>query len=162
MCRNAWCRKFEPIDAGELSVDEQIGAKAKQLAAQGPEAIRAAILSERSASPAVNDITDISADFAGQSIIVQPDSAGVSVRLTPISERNSEDPESIHISNGEWAALTAFAKHFGEDVPTWNGCHDATRYTPEQLRAIATRLEQVKTAPEWLNWLAENGGAELS
>ncbi len=90
----------------------------------------------------------------------------MSVRLTPINSPTEEEREehTTTISNGEWLALTAFANAFGEEVPKWNACHDPVRYTPEQLRAIATRLQQVlesNTIP-WLLDLADQGGAELS
>ncbi len=65
-------------------------------------------------------------------------------------------------SNGQWLAMTSLAEAFGENVPQWNGHHDEVIYTPEQLRAMATRIEQLDGSPEWLRALADAGGATLS
>ena len=85
----------------------------------------------------------------------------MSVNLTPKSQEQAEDPENINIANGTWSAMTALASAYGEDVGKWNGCHDPQFYTPSQLRAMATRIEQIKDSPEWLRWLADEGGAIL-
>jgi hypothetical protein len=75
--------------------------------------------------------------------------------LTPVAQIDVEDAEGLNISNGTWAELTS-------DIPgvkSWNGHHDPIRYTPEELRAIAAKH------PDWtaqLEWLASEGGAELS
>lgn len=91
----------------------------------------------------------------------------MSVSLTPINELNKargEDdyPETIGTSNGEWKAVTVACNAFEPDLPVWNGMHDSVRYTPEQLRRMADRIEQMAHMPEDLCWLADNGGAELS
>ena len=92
----------------------------------------------------------------------------MSVSLTPInflkpeSDDDVEIPDHVNISNGTWKAITAAAAAYGEDVSVWNGCHDPVRYTPDQLRAIAARIDQLSNAGEWLRWLADNGGAQLS
>ena len=85
----------------------------------------------------------------------------MSVLLTAHNLREDDEAETIHISNGQWCAITAAAKAFGIDVspPT---SHDPHHYSPETLRMMADRIEQLKDAPEWLRWLAENGGANLS
>jgi hypothetical protein len=81
----------------------------------------------------------------------------VSVSLTPIN-----GGDEVSISNGEWLALTRLAASFGEKVTPWNQCHDPQSYSPEELRSIAIRVEQIKDAADWLNELADNGGANLS
>ena len=85
----------------------------------------------------------------------------MSVNLTPKNHENAEDPERINIANGTWSAMTSLASAYGENVEKWNGYHDPQFYTPEQLRAMATRIEQIKDSPEWLRWLADEGGAIL-
>lgn len=81
----------------------------------------------------------------------------MSVSLTPI-----KGGDEVSISNGEWLALTRFAHAFGESVKPWDGTHDEKTYSPEELRAIAERVAQIKDAADWLNELADNGGAKLS
>lgn len=85
----------------------------------------------------------------------------MSVHLTAHNLRNDDEAEVVHISNGEWVAITAAAKAFGIDVspPT---SHDPHHYSPEVLREMADRIEQLKDAPMWLRWLASEGGAHLS
>lgn len=86
----------------------------------------------------------------------------MSVQLRPLSSKpDDEEAEQISVSNGEWLGLVRLAESMGEPVH-WNGCHDTVTYTPEQLEAIARRVEQVRDAPEWLRYLARQGGAELS
>lgn len=82
----------------------------------------------------------------------------MSVDLSPISPGG----EVVGISNGAWIALTRFAHAFGENVKPWNGCHDPQTYTPDELRAIAKRVDQIKDSAEWLRMLADHGGANLS
>lgn len=84
----------------------------------------------------------------------------MSVKLTPINA--AKDSETVNICNGTWRAITAAAKAYGEDIDVWNGFHDGQNYTPDQLRKMAARIEQIKDTPEWLRWLAEHGGAVLS
>jgi hypothetical protein len=84
----------------------------------------------------------------------------MSIHLSAHNLRQDPEAEVINITNGEWCAILAAAEAFGIDVtPPEN--HDPIRYTPEVLRQIADRIEQLKQAPEWLRWLADNGGAHL-
>jgi hypothetical protein len=85
----------------------------------------------------------------------------MSVLLTAIDTANTDSPKSISTSNGEWMAATAACNAFDPDLPKWNGNHDSVKYTPEQLRQMARRIEQMKHLPEDLRWLANLGGAEL-
>lgn len=82
----------------------------------------------------------------------------MSVHLTPKNLRDDENAEVINISNGEWCAILAFADAFGIEVKP-PASHDMKFYEPGDLREIAMRIEQVKNAPEWLRYLADNGGA---
>ncbi|MBK1884669.1 hypothetical protein JIN85_19820 [Luteolibacter pohnpeiensis] len=85
----------------------------------------------------------------------------MSVHLIPVNPPEGEEDDDINITNGEWCAMCALANAFGIDVsPPEN--HDEVRYSPEVLRDMATRIEQIKDAPEWLRWLAECGGANLA
>jgi hypothetical protein len=85
----------------------------------------------------------------------------MSVLLSAHNLRNDDDAEFVNISNGEWCAILALAQAFGIDTsPPAN--HDPICYTPEVLNQIADRIDQIKDAPEWLRWLAQNGGAHLS
>lgn len=85
----------------------------------------------------------------------------MSVLLTPVNPPSKDDDESVNISNGEWCAITAAAKAFGIDVSSPTS-HDACRYSASILRQMADRIEQLKEAPNWLRWLADCGGANLS
>ena len=85
----------------------------------------------------------------------------MSVLLTPVTPQPQEADETIHISNGEWCAICAAAEAFEIDVSPPKS-HDPYRYSPETLRQMADRIEQLKGAPEWLRWLADSGGANLS
>lgn len=89
----------------------------------------------------------------------------MSVTLRPLNDckrrLNHGDGRSVNISNGHWAALVEMAFAFGEAV-SWNHTHDGAKYTPDQLRKIAERLDQIKDDGKWLRWLADNGGAKLS
>lgn len=85
----------------------------------------------------------------------------MSVHLSAHNLRDDDDAEVVNISNGEWSAILALAQAFGIDTSP-PASHDPVRYTPEVLNQIADRIEQLKDAPEWLRWLAENGGAHLS
>jgi hypothetical protein len=91
----------------------------------------------------------------------------MSVRLTPgpagtDTTREDTDEHACTIPNGEWKGLTSLAAGFGEDVAIWNGHHDPLFYTPEQLRAIARRVDQINAAGPWLRAMADKGGATLS
>jgi len=85
----------------------------------------------------------------------------MSVSLTPKDEENFEEPEKVNIANLTWLAMTAFAKAYGEDVEMWGGFHDPQFYSPEQLRSMADRIEQIEDSPKWLRRLADKGGAIL-
>lgn len=65
------------------------------------------------------------------------------------------------LSNGTWAAAIAASREFGIDV-NWNGYHDPVRYTPDQLRQMADRMEQLGKIASSLRKLADFGGAKLS
>lgn len=82
----------------------------------------------------------------------------MSVNLTAPKQGGTD----ANISNGHWRGLTALARGFGEEVHVWDGTHDCLFYTPEQLRRIADRVEQVKDDAAWLRELADHGGAYLS
>lgn len=90
----------------------------------------------------------------------------MSVLLTPVSPQPQEAEETINFSNGEWCAICAAAQAFGIDVsPPITHDPELTntpRYTADTLRKMADRIEQLKGAPEWLRWLADCGGANLS
>ena len=87
----------------------------------------------------------------------------MSVTLHPLQKAvQSERAESVSICNGHWAALTDLAVAFGDDVKQWDRCHDYQTWTPDELRAIADRVDQISDSASWLRWLADNGGAQLS
>lgn len=86
----------------------------------------------------------------------------MSVLLSPVSLIHEDDDyEDIAISNGEWCAILALGEAFGIDV-TPPATHDAKHYSPEVLQQLAYRIEQISRAPQWLRWLADHGGANLS
>ena len=65
-----------------------------------------------------------------------------------------------NVSNGEWYALTKMGECFGIEG-SWNGRHDSgQKWSPEQLRQLADRAEQIGRAAEYLRDLADDGGIE--
>ena len=70
--------------------------------------------------------------------------------------------KAANISNGEWLAVTSMARAFGILDSAWNGNHDGETYTPDELRAMAKRAEQIGRASAYLDLLADEGGARLS
>ena len=67
-----------------------------------------------------------------------------------------------NVSNGEWGAITAMGKAFGVLDDAWSGSCGPVRYTQGQLVELAQRAKQIGRAANYLEWLAESGGAELS
>jgi len=71
----------------------------------------------------------------------------------------AKNGDETNTSNGEWAAITAMAEAFGVIERKWNGYHDDdVFYTPDQLREMAKRAEQIGRAAPFLCMLADGGG----
>ena len=74
----------------------------------------------------------------------------------------SNGGEVVGCSNGEWAAICAMGAEFNI-CPRWNGNHDCgVEYSSSDLRMLAKRARQIGSAAEYLDALADSGGATIS
>lgn len=67
-----------------------------------------------------------------------------------------------NVSNGTWDAITAVGHVFDETIPRWNGTHDPQTWSPEQLKIMADRIDQIASQVEALRELAAGGGVTIS
>lgn len=88
----------------------------------------------------------------------------MSVQLTPKNQLDQEDQATVDLPNGTWLALTELSEAYSLGAEKWNGHHDPQFYSPEQLTAIADKVDEIRNlahTSDWLRWLAKEGGAVL-